>query len=354
MSISSKAAAIVVIWLGCLSAPHAQRRSMADMAATNPELAAFSAQILNAAEHRDFAMLMPLFARSFYIDQERYPSTDELQTRIQNWPEDFGPSFWRDLRDIVQAGVFDQTAGGAYVWRRPGARLGLDTVDIRTLRPALQIAEFVRDAKPRTKIMPVDLAASDPDLVRVRDQLVRATDRRDPDLLASIIAPKIQVTFDEPITGTDFVARLKACALNTCDEVWQDLHDAIRFGMAKTNWDGPGMVAPYTFEKIGDDPDSLAIAGSRVALHGAPALDAPVLEWLSYDLVKVVDPTTADATDWQEIRAGRYGYYLRHVRTPSGHTGWVSSEFARSGFDVRAWFKKIDGVWKLVALIGGD
>lgn len=332
----------------------AQRRSMADLAASNPALASFSARILTAADHRDFAMLMPLLAENFTIDQEEFSSPDEFRTRIENWPEDFGPSFWRDLRDVVQTGVSDVTAGGDYVWRRSGVMLALDTVDTRTFRSAMQIAQFVRDAKPRTKIMPVDVALSDPDLVRVRAELVRAIDRRDPDLLLPILAPEIKLDFDGPIAGTAFVAQLKKCELDSCDEVWQDLHDAIRLGMAKINWDGVGMVAPYTFEKIGDNPDSLAIAGRRVALHSAPALDAPVLEWLSYDLVKVVDPTTADTTDWQSIRAGRYSYYLRHVRTPSGNTGWVSSEFALGGSDARIWFKKIGGAWKLFALTRGD
>jgi hypothetical protein len=35
-------------------------------------------------------------------------------------------------------------------------------------------------------------------------------------------------------------------------------------------------------------------------------------------------------------------------------SGWVSERFVRSGFDLRLWFRKINGRWTLVGLASGD
>ena len=54
------------------------------------------------------------------------------------------------------------------------------------------------------------------------------------------------------------------------------------------------------------------------------------------------------------LRIGAYEYGWRKLVAPSGKTGWVSEKYARSGFDTRLIFERIDGKWKLIAIGSGD
>jgi len=148
-------------------------------------------------------------------------------------------------------------------------------------------------------------------------------------------------------TPSRFVAHQKACVIEVCGDFWRQLHDAISLGMAREA-EGDSVIAPYTIVKMWDehlDPyEVLAITGDRVALHAAPAADAPTIEWLSFDLV-----TMSEGNDWQDdsrpLRIGGFEYGWRRIVSRSGKTGWVSEKYAR-GADGFLQFNKINGKWK--------
>src|ERR1700730_15906869 len=103
----------------------AQHSAAAAIAASDSILAKMCAQILQAAERRDLALLIPLLDDSVDIDSHESLPSREVLTLVQTWPEDFGPVFWRDLRDVVQSGLADDD--DKYVWRRPGIALQFRT-----------------------------------------------------------------------------------------------------------------------------------------------------------------------------------------------------------------------------------
>jgi hypothetical protein len=236
--------------------------------AADPALAKVRAQILRAAERRDFGLLLPMLDDHVDLGVHEYSARRDVQRLVQTWPEDFGKSFWDDLRDVVQSGVPDLT--DKYMFRRPGIVLGFRATDA-----GMKISAIVRDPKPRTKVMPVDVAASDPGLADVRAQILRAVASRDFNMLLPILGPKIRAGFDDAsYTPREFVAFQKACAVDICGDFWRDLHDAIGLGMVKE--EDEGVVAPYLVVKLPDPEDTLAITAERVALRSMPDAGAPV------------------------------------------------------------------------------
>lgn len=315
------------------------------LAGANPALAKVCAQILRAAQQRDFAVLMPLLDSRVDINSHESLERRGVLTLLQTWPEDFGPPFWQDLRDVVEAGVADRDDN--YIWRRPGTVL-----QFVKAREGVRIHAIVRDEKPRTKVMPVDAALSESGLAAVRAQIERAIARRDVNLLLPILGPRIAVNnTDNRLTPRELIAAQKACVGDACSDFWRDLHDAISLGMARDEQEN--VVAPYVPVKTPGDAEAFAITGGRVALRSAPDAHAPAIEWLSYDLV-----TVDLASEWEDrsrpVRIGGFEYGWRRVLAPSGKTGWVSAKYARGGGDTNLWFQRIDGKWKLIAMAGGD
>src|SRR5262245_50733950 len=164
------------------------QRSSVAVAASDPALARVCAQILRASQQHDFALLLELLDEDVDIEPHGTLKRSDVPTLIETWPEDFGPAFWRDLADVVQRGVAD--VDDDHIWRRSGTVLQFR----RSLESAeWRIGTILRRVTPRTKILPVDVAASDPELAAVRAQVMRAVARRDPEMLLPIAAPKILV-----------------------------------------------------------------------------------------------------------------------------------------------------------------
>jgi hypothetical protein len=324
----------------------AVQRTPAAVASSDPAFANVCAQILRAAKQQDFGLLLPVLDDYVDLGVHGYLDQRDAQRIVQTWPEDFGTSFWDDLRDVVQSSLPDLT--DKYMFRRPGIVLGLRATDA-----GMKISAIVQDPKPRTKVMPVDVAASDPSLADVRAQINRAVARRDFNMLLPILGPKIRTDHDDAsYTPREFVAFQKACAVDICGHFWRDLHDAVNLGMAKEV--DESVVAPYTVVKLQPDlEDAVAITAARVALRSMPDAAAPVIEWLSFDLVK-----RFDVTDWlndaSPLRIDGFSYGWWQVVILSGKTGWVSEKYARGGFGMSVWFEKIDGKWKLIAIGRGD
>jgi len=212
--------------------------------------------------------------------------------------------------------------------------------------------EGARHAQAR-QIRPIDEAASVPELAALRAQILRAVGARDLSALSEVFGPKVQIDFAEELTATEFVAAAQAWPEELKDTFWRDVHDAISLGMAHR---GEGMFAPYTFVALGAfsgelSEDSAAISGRGVAVRTAPNQHAAVVESLTYEAVEVV-PGTFTENEATTIDGFRYGW--RQVVTPTGRTGWVSEKYLRSMYDMRLWFKQIDGQWRLVAIATGD
>ncbi len=195
---------------------------------------------------------------------------------------------------------------------------------------------------------PVDAAASDPGLARVRRQILEAAARRDFNGLRPVLGPTIKFAFEDR-TPEAFLALTRTWSKREVATFWQQVRDALALPMAAKD----GYVfAPYV--AIVDVPDYgwRVITAEHVALRTAPDLAAPVIEWLSYGQVKVAPGPSGAAAHPARIDGASYDW--TQIVTPSGKTGWVVDKYARSDLGFRLLFQQIDGKWKLVAIAEGD
>ena len=320
--------------------------------AADPVVAPLCAQVLRAAEQRDFALLLPVLNDPVKIGpHEEWMSHRQFPELVQVWPEDFGAVFWRDLRNVVQSGIRERAS--SYTWHLDGIVLAFQ------LRKAgWKITVFLRPSEPRTHLLPVDVAASEAGLADVRTRIRSAVAQRDVGLMLPVLGPYLS-TDDNAYTPRQFVARYKRCR-DGCDEFWRRLHDAISVGMA---WYGLGVSsgavpdrleddawAPYPFVKL-MGPHDLAVTAEGVALRAAPDENAAAIELLHYDVVKEISANTR--TDYSRpVQSDGFRYGWRRVRASSGNTGWVVEKYVWgvSGSALR--FSRVDGAWKLVAIRG--
>ena len=87
------------------------------------------------------------------------------------------------------------------------------------------------------------------------------------------------------------------------------------------------------------DPfETLVAISNRAPVYAAATATAPVLAYLSYEVVTLVD----------------YGSPWRKVQLADGRTGYVTFPAFRSPIGYRAYFEKRDGRWQMRIFIAGD
>lgn len=200
------------------------------------------------------------------------------------------------------------------------------------------------------KVYPVDEAAKDRSFKTFRDQLMAAARKKDKEYILSILDPKIELSFGGHSGVKDFKEMWKIDSPNS--KFWNELITILQMGGSFKSVDGKTeFLAPYITSQWPDDPsldvfEYVAVIGTNVRLRATPGTSGKVLESLSYDIVKLVQtqpPTVQkDGLKWFKVKTG------------TGTEGYVATKYVRSPIDYRAYFKKINGSWRMSAFIAGD
>lgn len=186
------------------------------------------------------------------------------------------------------------------------------------------------------KLMPVDEATSDPSLVAFRNDLLTAVRRGDVEAVVALADPKIRTSFGNGGGAEELRRRLKEGPL--MKELERLLPLGGKFvgeGESRSFW------APYVYSAWPDRHDafeSLAVIGENVPLRESPDANARVIATLSHDIVA----REKQQGDWQQ------------VKTADGRSGWVETRSVLSPVGYRAGFMKLDGQWRMNALVAGD
>ena len=207
-----------------------------------------------------------------------------------------------------------------------------ETAPVQATVPVNDIAPLVKGPK----LVPVDEASGDPSLVAFRDELLAAVRRGDVDALVALADPKIRTSFGDGGGAAELRRGLKEGSL--MKELEQILPLGGKFvgtGETRSFW------APYVYSAFPDSHDvfqSLVVIGEKVPLRQTPKGDAHVMALLSHDIVEI----GKKEGDWQQIK------------TADGRHGWVEKRSVRSPIGYRAGFLKMDGKWRMNALVAGD
>ena len=202
-------------------------------------------------------------------------------------------------------------------------------------------AQFAMSAAPAVRTLArVDEAPKRADFLAFRGELRQIVAKRDVQALLRVVHPQIKNSFggDDGIAAFRRIWRLE----QGDSELWRELGAILSLG--GTFQDAKTFVAPYVFSRWPDDLDSfdhVALTGSRVRVRAGPSIDARPLATLDFALLERGDDN------------GERGPWMPVV-LPDGRKGFVSSDFARSPVDYRAYFNDIDGRWQLTLLVAGD
>lgn len=195
------------------------------------------------------------------------------------------------------------------------------------------------------KLMPVDEAARDPELLAFRENLLAAVRAGNVDAIVAMADPAIRTTFGAGGGAGDFRRMLGEPGM------LGELEQVLTLG-GSYRGDGPNSSfwAPYVYSAWPDthDPwDSLAVVSENVPLLTAADPGAAPVALLSYDIVKRVSPP-------QPIAAGATPPPFIEVLTADERRGWVATRSVRSHVAYRAGFIEKDGQWRINAFVAGD
>lgn len=192
------------------------------------------------------------------------------------------------------------------------------------------------------KLQPIDEGATDSSFQAFRKELLAAAQRRDKNYVFSITAPDIKYTFGRGEGLVDF--KKHSGFSNPNHAIWEDLIEVLALGgVFESSGSQKTFCTPYVFCKFPDKLDAftnVAIIKPNVSVRQTPSVNAPVLETLSYDIVK----KNQEYTDSQWIK----------ITSPSNKQGYVLHQEVRSPIDYRAIFIKVNGRWKMRTFIAGD
>lgn len=202
-------------------------------------------------------------------------------------------------------------------------------------------------------VKPVDEASQDASFLAFRDKLVASAERKDLKYVQSIMDPKIELSFggDTGLAGFRRVWKKPA-------DIWPEFLAVIKNG-GRFVGEGKNKLnsfsAPYLFLDMPEDLDIFeyyAVFGSNVNLRQAPKGDAPVIAQLSYNIVKIDEPSAVRRKTGPGEYDWTYDWY--QVETLGGQKGWIKAEFVRSSVDFRAGFEKKRGRWVMTFFLAGD
>lgn len=127
------------------------------------------------------------------------------------------------------------------------------------------------------------------------------------------------------------------------DEYWRAIARVLALGGAFKGADS--FHAPYYYANWPDSADSFecsVIIGRAVNVRREPHADAAIVGSVSYAIVRQTAGPANPGDEWAaiELRDGRKGY--------------VRADFLGSPIDLRALFTRVNGRWRLTALVAGD
>ena len=197
------------------------------------------------------------------------------------------------------------------------------------------------------KLLPTDDAARDAGFFIFRARLQEAVARHDTAAVLDAVDPNIRVGFAGKDGSAAFREKWK---LQDGDRspLWAELGTVLALG---GGFRGEGsFAAPYVFSRWPEALDAfehVAVLGTDVRVRSTPSLDGKILASLSFDVLRLSQAgrsrlTPAQMKEWTAVELA------------GGRTGYVASRYVRSSAGYRALFNKVNGRWRMTALVAGD
>jgi hypothetical protein len=214
-----------------------------------------------------------------------------------------------------------------------------------------------KSIKGQLKLEPVDEGDKYPSFHSFREELVNAAKKRDSKFILSILAPDILNSLGGDGGIEEFKQEWKLDQPDS--KFWDELLSILSMGGAFIDSGGAQeFCAPYVasqwknlikqLPKDSDSDEYAAVIRENVVLRSKPDQDSPVVDNLSYDIIKFDSNTPASneppVVDNQWVK----------IVTLSGKQGYVLSSDVRSPSDYHVCFKEVEGRWVMTIFAQGD
>jgi hypothetical protein len=178
--------------------------------------------------------------------------------------------------------------------------------------------------------LPRDDAAQRPDFFSFRAQLQIAVARRDRAAVLAVTHPQIRTSFGPD----DGLASFTRDLADPKGPLWEELASVLSLG---GRFDKEMFVAPYTFG-CGDAFEDVVVIGGNVSVRAKPAGTSTILKEVHFEVLR----GTMGDRNWAEVTLA------------DGGKGYIAAQYVRSPIGYRAFFRTINGSWRLVTFIAGD
>lgn len=210
-----------------------------------------------------------------------------------------------------------------------------------------------KDKEQTIKLLPVDEGSGDPSFQNFRNELLVAVSDHDRRLILEVLHPAINNGDDIEPGINQFSKRWNL--EDPESSIWDVLSTILKGGGSFSERDGhrefcgPYVVSQWSnvVQQLPQGTDSLgyvAITGKEIRVRREPKLTAPIVDTLSYDVVKLVpnsqvfDRSTAEFSSWVK------------VKTPTGQEGYVPDNYVQGPMDHGACFRRTNGKWLITEL----
>jgi hypothetical protein len=211
----------------------------------------------------------------------------------------------------------------------------------RVLATMLALCCLHAVAAEARKLYPVDEGPKDRSFLVFRRKLMEAVRKRDRQFLYSILDPQVRTGNWGEWQGIK--AFKEHWELDKPDSVvWEVLEEILSLGGAFSK--RGRFLAPYVSARWPEDFDAehrAAVIARNVRVRKRPSMTAPVIETLSYDIVRV---------HREEGTHDDRGETFIKITTPGGKQGYVAYKYLRNPAHSHAYFQKKRGKWWMTAL----
>lgn len=198
---------------------------------------------------------------------------------------------------------------------------------------------------PHVIVKPIDEGINNPEFKMFREQLLKAVEQKDLELLIKHLDENIKYSFgaeDASIEG--FLTEWNLKENPGESKVWEILKQVLLLG--GRFYGDKNFIAPYTYTDFPTDDEFdpfnyLVVIDKGVEIFEEQDLKSKVVGTVSYEVVKA-DDYFANEDNWCKIT------------TSSGISGFIHRDKLRSPLDYRIFFQKRNGVWKITVFINGD
>jgi len=196
--------------------------------------------------------------------------------------------------------------------------------------------------KKTPKVIPIDQSSKDISLIKFKNEIFNAIEKKDTNFLVSILDTNILNSFGGNGGIQEFWDMWQMEDPKT--SFWKELKKVFTMGGTFIDNNKNMFAMPYLFGIWPEDYDPfsfVAAINKDVEIHENPSKKSKIIKKINYEILMLVD-FEDENNNWKK------------VMTVDSVYGFIQKDFVRSPIDYRVILQKEKGKWKITSFVAGD